>query len=236
VADPASPAFVFAMPDGTTQTVDLTSSVEQTWERDLGIVGGLMGTAPQAVARRSEPIWTTIDKPTRTFVLSFNDYTEEDPPAAIAAMQAALSDGSAKRVLFDMRYVRGGNGSLAFPLIEAIRDDPRVNRPGGLIVLTGRENVSAGTIVAHFFDTETKAVLMGEMTPARADNFLCECNDIDLPNSNLSVTVPTGRAGNGDTRMAIEPDIPMALSGADFFAGKDPVLKAALALPDPPAS
>ena len=235
VDDPAKPAFVFAMPDGTTQTVDLTSSVEQTWERDLGIIGDLMGDAPESVARRGEAIWTRIDKPTKTFVISFNDYTEDDPPKAIAAMQAALADGSATRVLFDMRYVRGGNGSLAFPLIEAIKGDPRINRPGGLIVMTGRENVSAGTIVAQAFDTQTQAILVGEMTPARANNYLCECRDIDLANSGLSVSVPTEQNVNGDTRLAVEPDIPVALSAADFFAGRDPALKIALALKDPAA-
>jgi C-terminal processing protease CtpA/Prc len=113
-------------------------------------------------------------------------------------------------------------------LIDAVVGDPRVNRQGGLTVLIGRENVSAGTIVAAALDTKTKAVLIGEMTPARADNFLCECVDIVLPASGLTVTVPTERAGTGDPRPAVEPDIPYALKAADFFAGKDPALELAL--------
>lgn len=234
VGDPAKPAFVLARPDGTEATVDVTSSDLVTWELSLGIIGGLMGDAPEAVARRGEPVWTRLDTPTKTFVIAYNDYTENDLPPAIAAMKAALDDGSATRVLLDMRYIRGGNGSLATPLVEALKGDPRIDRPGGLIVMIGRENVSAGTVVARTLDTETQAVLVGEMTPARADNFLCECTDIALPNVGLTVEVPTFQFGIGDTRLAIEPDVPVALSAADFFPGRDPALKIALALKGAP--
>jgi hypothetical protein len=36
--------------------------------------------------------------------------------------------------------------------------------------------------------------------------------------------------GPGDGRLAFMPDIPVALSSADFFGGRDPVLAAALAV------
>ncbi len=234
VDDPAKPAFVFARPDGTEVTVDVTRSDLTTWALGLDIVGGLLGDAPEAVARRKEPVWTRLDKPTKTFVISYNDYTENDLPPALAAMKTALDDGSATRVLLDMRYIRGGNGGLATPLIDALKNDPRVDRPGGLIVMIGRENVSAGTVVARTLDTETQAILVGEMTPARADGFLCECNDIALPNIGLTVEIPTYQFRVGDKRLSVEPDVPVALSAADFFAGKDPALKVALALKDPP--
>ncbi len=38
-------------------------------------------------------------------------------------------------------------------------------------------------------------------------------------------------ANPGDKRLAVAPDIPVVLSAADFFAGRDPVLARALALP-----
>jgi len=237
VEDPAKPAFVFARPDGTEVTVDLTSSRYLTWETDLGIVGGLMGDAPESVDRRREAIWTRLDEPTKTFVISYNDYTEDDLQPYIAEMTAALDDGSANRVLVDMRYIRGGNGSLADPLVKALAADARVNRPGGLIVMIGRENVSAGTKLALAFESQTQATLVGEMTPARADGLLCECVYVDLPNSGLSVQIPTFQVGLDDERTGIEPDVPFALTSTDFFAGRDPALEAALALdaapPDP---
>jgi hypothetical protein len=228
VHDPDKPAFSFSKPNGSSVTVDLVpEDVESEW--GAGLIGYLLGDADDAVARRREPVWTRLDKPTKTFVLSYNDYTENDLPPALAAMKTALDHGTAVRVVVDMRYIRGGNGSLAGPLIDALKTDKRINRVGGLTVLIGRENASAGTVVAGALDRETQAVLIGEPTPARADNFLCECMDITLRNTPWVVSIPTQFLANGDKRDAVLPDIPFTLTAADFFAGRDPALALALA-------
>jgi hypothetical protein len=229
VDDMAHPRYELASPDGTTIEVDPTTTDLRTWEEGLGIVGDLMGEAPEAVARRTEPVWWRLDEATKTFLLSYNDYEGGDLQGALDAMIAALHDDSADRVVVDLRYLRGGNGSLAQPLITALSSDPKVNEPGRLIVLIGRENVSAGTVVAAQLDRLTQARFVGEMTPARADNFLCECFEIHLPNSGYVAGVPTYTFGTGDPREAIAPDVPMALSAEDFFAGRDPVLDAVMA-------
>ena len=39
----------------------------------------------KAVARRDEPVWTRLDEPSKTFLLSYNDYTENDLEPALAA-------------------------------------------------------------------------------------------------------------------------------------------------------
>ena len=229
VDDPAAPGFVFEKPDGTQVMVDLSATDEASWAEELGVIGDLVGSAPEAVARRTEAAWTRLDKPTKTLLLSYNDYEEVLLPKAIAAMRDALDDGSATRVVLDMRYLRGGNGSLAQPLIDALASDPRINRPDGLTILIGRENVSAGTLTASLLDEQTQAIFVGEPTPARADNFLCRCQPIPLPNSGFTLEVPTYTRNTGDTRDAIRPDIAMPLASADFFASTDPVLDAVLA-------
>lgn len=229
VDDPAKPAFTFALPDGSEQTVDLGSSDVDDFFESQHLLGALGGDENDAIRRRGEPIWTRIDEPTKSFVLSLNDYTSTGRSEAITAMTAALDDGTADHVVVDMRYLRGGDGSQLLPVVQALESDPRVTRPGGLTVLIGRENESAGTLIASTLDLETEASFVGEMTPARADNFLCPCTDVELAQSGYIFSVPTSRSGNGDPRMAIEPDIPVALSAADFFAGRDPALEVALA-------
>ena len=230
VHDPDKPAFSFEKADGSSVTVDLApEDTDSAWVG--GLIGYLVGDADDAVKRRGEAVWTRLDKPTKTFVLSYNDYTENDLGPAIEAMTHSLDDGSAVRVVVDMRYIRGGNGGLALPLIQALENDKRINRVGGLTVLIGRENASAGTVVAGALDRETKAVLIGEPTPARADNFLCSCMDIKLSNTEWVVSIPTEYLANGDKRDAVVPDVPIALSAADYFAGRDPALGLALAGP-----
>lgn len=227
VDDPTKPGFVFEKPGGAQVTVDL---MPESSGSEFGgrLIGYLMGDATEAVARRREPVWTRLDKPTKTFLISYNDYTENDLPPALAAMKAALDAGSANRVVLDMRYIRGGNGGFARPLIDALKGDKRVNRPGGLTVLIGRENASAATVVAGALDRDTEATLIGEPTPARADNFLCDCVDIPIGDTGLVATLPTQFLANGDKRDAVLPDIPLVLTAADFFAGRDPVLDLAL--------
>jgi hypothetical protein len=222
VADPAHPAFGLKKPDNVALTVDPPTVDEQQY--DLVDPGWLTGRAPEAVSRRGERIWTRLDQADHAFLIAVNDYG--DMTAAGAAMTAALDAHQADRVVFDMRYLQGGNGDIA--ILDTLKDDLRVNRSGGLTVLIGRENVSAATSVVEFLDRMTSAVFVGEPTPARADNFRCDCHDIPLPHSGFTISVPTTWDRLGDDRPEIAPDVPMALSSVDFFAGRDPVLEAAL--------
>lgn len=224
VADPAKPRYVLERLDGTRVTVDFAVVDEATWEEEFHILGGLIGGAPEAVARRGERVWTRLDKTHRVFLAAVNDYG--DMTDAASALAAALDSGKADRVVLDIRYLRGGSGD--FRLFDVIRNDSRVNRKGGLTVLMGRENVSVATLFDYEFDVHSKALMVGEPTPARADNFRCECLDIDLAQSGIVVTIPTEMSHNGDLRPEIAPDVAMPLSSADFFAGRDPVLDAAL--------
>jgi hypothetical protein len=224
VADPAKPQYVLERRDGTRATVDFAAVGEDTWFDELKILGSLVGDAPEAVARRGELVWTRLDTARKVFLVSVNDYG--DMTAAATALTAALDSGKADRVVLDIRYLRGGNGD--FGLFDVLKNDPRVNRKGGLTVLMGRENVSVATLYDYELDVHTQALLVGEPTPARADNFRCDCSLIPLKQSGIEVNVPTTMSYNGDLRPAINPDIPMSLSSTDFFAGRDPVLDAAL--------
>lgn len=221
VADPAHPSFELRRPDGSTVVVD--PPVVAVDDYDLVNPGWLNGPAPEAVARRPEQIWTRIDEAHSAFLIAVNEYGPME--VAARAMADALDAGTVDRVVLDMRYLPGGNGDIA--ILDALTGEPRVNRDGGLTVLTGRENVSVATQVVYYFD-QSHALLVGEATPARASNFTCPCRDETLRHSGFVVSVPTYWDYPGDPRSEITPDIPMSLSSVDFFAGRDPVLEAAL--------
>ncbi len=224
VQDPGKPGYVVERPEGTRVTVDFPAVDEPTWEEEFKILGDLVGDAPEAVARRGERVWYRLDEKRKVFLISVNDYG--DMTLAATALQEALDSGKADRVVLDIRYLRGGSGD--FGLFDVLKNDPRVNRDGGLTVLMGRENVSVATLFDYEFDVHTHALLVGEPTPARADNFRCDCVPIPLTHPAVVVNVPGDMSHNGDLRPEIPPDVPMALSSSDFFAGRDPVRDAAL--------
>jgi len=65
-------------------------------------------------------------------------------------------------------------------------------------------------------------------------NLWGDVETVELPRSGLTARVAAlywQFARRGDKRLAVEPDIPVALTASDFFAGRDPVLARALALP-----
>ena len=214
--------------DGRRRTVSVGSVDIGKFSDAHQIRGSLAGDATEAVRRRGEPLWSRVDKVHRAFLLSLNDYTADGVDAALASMTAALRAGTVDHVVIDMRYLRGGNPTPFLPIVGAVATDTHLRTKAALTVLIGRENESAGTVMAEAFDTQTAALMVGEPTPAMADNFLCPCTDVPLPTSGYTFSVPTARAGNGDARRAVVPDVLMRMTASDFFAGRDKVLDAAL--------
>lgn len=229
VRDVSHPAFELELPGGTRRTVDLGTSPAGEFLTDLGLTtgGAAEGDFTEAVRRRAEPLWWRTDRSSRTFLLSVNGYV--DTTAATKALDAALDSGRADRVVVDLRYLRGGDWVPLRPLVDRLRADRRVNDPAKLSVLIGRENESAATVVAYWFDTDTKATLIGEPTPARADPFTFEAKrEVTLPDTGYLFAMPTTRFGNGDKRRAVMPDVRLSPRSTDFFGGRDVTLDFAL--------
>ncbi|MBA2382837.1 MAG: hypothetical protein H0V73_12070 [Chloroflexi bacterium] len=228
ISDPTSAAFTLTGPDGSRRIVTLAAVPGGPLNDELRVSGGLLGDKPDAVARRDLVVWTRLDPKHKAFIFSVNDMHEDGVPDAIGAMQQALTDGSATRVILDLRYARGGSTSAMDGLLAALAANREINRPGGLVVLIGREDVSASTAFIAELDRQTMAVFVGEPTPARADNGL-DPQTIALPASGWALVIPTYRLGTGDPRTEIAPEIAVPLKAAEFFAGRDPALDAALA-------
>ena len=228
IGDKQQAAFDLVTRDGRRRTATVTNVDIAEFASAHHVVGSLAGTGTEAVRRREEKLWSRLDSRDHAFLLSLNDYTGDGIDTALAAMSAALRSGAATHVVIDMRYLRGGDPTPFLPIVSAVAADPHLRTRASLTVLIGRENESAGTVMAEAFDTQTSARIVGEPTPARADNFLCSCTDVPLPVSGYTFSVPTSRAGNGDTRAAVVPDVVLRMRAADYFAGRDKVLSAAL--------
>jgi hypothetical protein len=184
---------------------------------------------PLYLRRSASPLWVgTLDRGRAVFV-GFNSV--QLPSNAIVNRITNLARGpKVKRVIVDLRLNGGGNNQTYGSLLGAFSDES-VNKRGRLFVLIGRATFSAAANFAADVDRLTKATFVGEPTGGGVEIY-GDTTPLLLPKSGIGVRIATrywnfGK-GAGDKRLAINPDKKVKVTVADFLAGRDPVLRAAL--------
>jgi hypothetical protein len=129
-------------------------------------------------------------------------------------------------IILDLRLNGGGNGTLRNRFIpELVRAEDEDTR---LIVLTGRGTFSASQFVLDDLDRLTNAVFIGEPARSRPSSF-GDSYRSEMPNSGISTRASTLWWQDGQS---LEPwtwvDVSAPFSFADYAAGRDPALEAAL--------
>jgi hypothetical protein len=139
------------------------------------------------------------------------------------------------KVVVDVRSNGGGDNTTFGPLIAALQT-PAIDRPGVLFGLIGRATFSAAGNFVTVLERDTKAILVGEPTGG-APNQYGDARDVPLPNHpGVLVRVSTRYhqfSRPDDARLTHEPHLAVPLRAQDYFAGRDPVLEAALAYQPP---
>ena len=234
VTDTAEPAFDILRADGTHAILNPGALL---WEPYVAAFDGLPVGLPQAPeplsqSRRNDPYWwTMVDD---VLYLQYNQVIRGEGANTLEALVAEVRDrlavGDVRRLVVDIRHNNGGDYRTYAPLKKLLLD-PTVDRPGGLYVIIGRQTFSAGTLLATELDVQaTSAVFVGEPT-AGSPNLFADVRPVTLPNSGIKVNVSSSYytfASPHDPRPWIAPDIPVVLSSADYFAGFDAVLQAAM--------
>lgn len=150
--------------------------------------------------------------------------------AFTAEATAALRATKAARVIIDLRDNGGGNNMLAEPLRRTLIKS-RFNRPGGIYVLTSPATFSAAMNFATRLERDTDAIFVGEPTGGSPNHF-GDAKFTQAPVSKIPYLISTLRWQDStpfDTREWILPDLPAAPTFADYVAGRDRALEAALA-------
>jgi hypothetical protein len=135
-----------------------------------------------------------------------------------------------RRLVVDVRQNGGGNNTTYSPVIDLLRAKP-LNRRGKVVVLLGRMTFSAAGNFAAEVDARTRALFVGEPSGG-APNQWGDRAPIPLPQVGLTayVALEYVEVNSRDKRLAVQPDIRVEPTAADFLAGRDPVLRHALAL------
>jgi len=152
-------------------------------------------------------------------------------PLGTQEVRAALEGGAVERVVVDVRQNPGGDNSTFLTLrdlLEAFSDD----HPGALTVITDRVTFSAASNFTTEIERRTDARFVGEAMGGGL-NFWDDVRWLELPNLPVPMRVAISVrhwvfADPDDPRLTIEPDLPVEVTAADYFAGRDPALEAAL--------
>lgn len=142
---------------------------------------------------------------------------------------ALLERADTRRLIVDLRRNGGGNNYLGEALRKGI-GRAHVNRPGGLYVLIGSRTFSAAQNLASRLERETFATFVGEPTGG-APNHHGDAKVATGEATGLTAmvsTLPWFDSYPQDQRPWIFPDLLVPETFADWQAGRDQVLAAAV--------
>jgi hypothetical protein len=163
----------------------------------------------------------------RSLYLGYHEVTT--PPQALLdrILKQAKRPGF-RRLVVDVRQNGGGNNTTYGPLLDLFRTPP-LNRRGKVVVLVGRMTFSAAGNFAAEADARTRALFVGEPTGG-APNQWGDRGPIPLPQIGLTAyaALEYVEVNRRDKRLAVEPDVRVEPTAADFLAGRDRVLQRAL--------
>jgi hypothetical protein len=157
-------------------------------------------------------------------------YNSTGPADALAARVHRLAQRrDFRRLIVDVRLNGGGDNTTYFSLLNVLRRRA-VNRYRPPTVLIGRVTFSAATNFVTDAELRTRARFVGEPTGG-APNQWGDSAQFQLPNVGLTYYLPrlySQKSTPDDPRVTTEPHVRIDLSSSDWFAGRDPVLEAAL--------
>jgi hypothetical protein len=184
---------------------------------------------PLLVQKRGTSRWVTTLEKGRVVYFVYNT-VRGNPTATADRILRLARQTKVRRVVVDLRNNGGGNINTYPYLLQTLKSRS-INRPGKLVVLIGRTTFSAAVHFAVDVKRGTRAILVGEPTGG-SPNHYSDTDPVALPVSGYTINVPRIHYVKlpGQSGLQLDPDVTVPLTGADFFAGRDPVLERALSL------
>jgi hypothetical protein len=219
-----SPAGLFPM---------LTGDADKSWLPRKGWVDARdRSPQPLWLSNQTLTYWYTYLPESKALYIQINTIQHkagDSIPSFMCRAIASADSAGAERLVLDLRLNGGGNGSLNklvfLPIIKS-----RYDMRGKFLVLTGRRTWSAAQMLVTELMKYSNATFVGEPTASKGNHY-GDSYRIVLPNSKVTLRVSTlwhQYLDSRDKREMIAPQIPAQLTFADYAAGKDPVLSAAL--------
>lgn len=240
ITDAHTATFTVAYANGQQHTLTPEAlSIPDYMAWTLGRLAGLpQRAAPLSLSRRDEAFWLTTLEHEQLVYVQYNQVrattqSGEALSSFAKRLGSILDTQPIQRVVLDMRHNGGGDNTTYGPLLRLLREHRLFQQPGHLYVIIGRQTFSAATNFVTELERTGMATFVGEATGG-SPNLYGDTRPITLPHSKLRVDISARywqKSTADDKRDALEPDIAVALPSQDFFAGRDPVLAAAMTAP-----
>jgi hypothetical protein len=224
--------------DGRKWTAKIAAAaVDPVWPPDTDIslvtprdwIDAHSGAAPLWLQAPLD-LYRLIDLPDRkALYVQLNmvtDLKEENLTQFGERIRRRAADANPTAIVLDLRLNTGGNGDLRQGLIRSlIKAEDEDTR---LFVLTARGTFSASQFILDDLDRLTGAVFIGEPASSRPTGY-GDAFRSTMPNSGINVRTSIKYWQSGqDMRPWTPIDIAAPLTFADYVAGRDPALEAAL--------
>ena len=129
------------------------------------------------------------------------------------------------KLIFDMRFNKGGSSYLAENLIEQIAKNKKLNKKGNLFVVVGNKTFSSAIINTVNFKKNTNAIIIGEKTGGKPNHY-GNIKRFTLPYSKIQVVYSQNFyklvENNENT---ITPEVIIERTYEDFKNGIDPIFE-----------
>jgi hypothetical protein len=178
---------------------------------------------PAYLARRLDDRWLTTLDGGRVVYAAYN-VTLGSTSDLAAELRRRTRRPGVELVVLDLRHNPGGNNTTYGPLLEELV------ALGDAVVLVSRTTFSAAANLLAELEGLAEPVFVGEPSGG-SPNLYGDPVEVALPGAGLTAQIASvywELAAADEERLAFDPDVPVELTSADYFAGRDPVLKAAL--------
>jgi hypothetical protein len=170
----------------------------------------------------------------RAVYFQFNQVADT-PELSLSAFAARLAEAlhgkDVQNLIVDVRHNNGGDNGLLAPLLETIRQFAASSGGRRVYVITSRTTFSAAQNFINRLERMVPGAVFAGEPSMSSPNFTGEDNPVPLPWSGLTASVSNRHwqdSDPGDRRPWIEPQLPVALTSADWLRNEDPVLAAVL--------
>jgi len=246
-------SWTFLMPNGKNETIFLKadehigySSVTNTSRAIEAPEGWIQGhdnlsETPLWLKNIKDNYWYDIinEKKAVFFQMNIPRYNNQKPwDKFLDEMFKTIDESNdIDRLIIDLRHHKGGWDYMAKALVRKILRSLKIDRPGGLYIITNRVTQSSGLAFIGWMEMATYPIIVGE--PAGAHPLLKNGawgnhRAFELPGTTITFRVSTHNENMTDAiddRHIVAPDIPVDMTYADYESGKDLALEAALSFP-----